>query len=224
MNEFDIKAAYWDQNPMHRDRSVAIVKELLRQVPVRKEMTAMEFGAGTGIASFLLKDHLKEITMLDSSPEMVKVMYEKVKAADARNLKPLLFDLEKEEWTGNKFDLLITQMVLHHVTDLDNIFSKFYKIINPYGYLAIADLYTEDGSFHGEGFTGYKGFVTDELAERLRKHGFGNVSSRKCFVINKKISETESRQFDVFLLVAIPRTRNIKGILQILINKLLINH
>ncbi len=43
-----LKAAGWDQNPMHWDRSVAIVKELLKQVPVRKEMTAMEFGAGTG--------------------------------------------------------------------------------------------------------------------------------------------------------------------------------
>ncbi len=86
MNEFDIKAAGWDQNPMHWDRSVAIVKELLKQVPVRKEMTAMEFGAGTGITSFLLKDHLKEITMVDSSAEMVKVMNEKVKVS--RYTKP----------------------------------------------------------------------------------------------------------------------------------------
>ena len=202
MNEFDIKAAGWDQNPIHRERSVAIVKELLRQVPVRKEMTAMEFGAGTGITSFLLKDHLKEITMLDSSVEMVKVMKEKVKAANTNNLKPLLFDLEKEEWSGNRFDLIITQMVLHHVIDLDNIFSKFYKIINPGGYLAIADLYPEDGSFHGEGFTGHKGFDINTLADWLREQGFGNISGRKCFVINKKISDTESRQFDVFLLIA----------------------
>jgi len=202
MNEFDIKAAGWDQNPMHWDRSVAIVKELLRQVPVRKEMTAMEFGAGTGITSFLLKDHIKEVTMVDSSAGMVKIMKDKVKAANTKNLKPLLFDLEKEEWTGKKFDLLITQMVLHHVIDLDNIFQKFSMIINPGGYLAIADLYPEDGSFHGEGFTGHKGFDINILADRIREQGFGNISGRKCFVINKKISETESRQFDVFLLIA----------------------
>jgi len=202
MNEFDIKAAGWDQNPMHWDRSAAIVKELLKQVPVRKEMTAMEFGAGTGITSFLLKDHLNEITMLDSSSEMVKIMQEKVKAGNIKNLKPLLFDLEKEEWTGNKFDLLITQMVLHHVTDLDNIFLKFYKVINPGGYLAIADLYIEDGSFHGEGFTGHKGFDIDTLANRLRNHGFGNISARKCFEINKEISEGVFRKFGVFLLIA----------------------
>lgn len=202
MNEFDIKAAGWDLNPMHWDRSVAIVKELLMQVPVNKNMTALEFGAGTGITSFLLKDHLKEITMLDSSAEMVKVMHEKVKAADTQNLKPLLFDLEEEEWTGEKFDLLITQMVLHHVVDLGNIFSKFYKIINPGGYLAIADLCPEDGSFHGEGFTGHKGFDIDTLADRLRNHGFGNISARKCFEIKKEISKGGFRKFEVFLLIA----------------------
>jgi len=202
MNEFDLKAAGWDQNPMHWDRSAAIVKELLKQVPVSKKMTALEYGAGTGITSFLLKDNFREITMMDSSPEMVKVMKEKIKVTSSQNLKPLLFNLEKEEWKGDFFNLLITQMVLHHVIDIDNIFRKFYEIINPGGYLAIADLYPEDGSFHGEGFEGHKGFDTNILANKLREYGFGNIFSRKCFVINKKISENDMREFEVFLLVA----------------------
>jgi 2-polyprenyl-3-methyl-5-hydroxy-6-metoxy-1,4-benzoquinol methylase len=92
-------------------------------------------------------------------------------------------------------------MVLHHVNDIDNIFRKFYQMINPGGYLAIADLYPEDGSFHGEGFEGHKGFDTNIMADKLRGYGFGNISARKCFEINKKISEKESRQFDVFLLI-----------------------
>jgi tRNA (cmo5U34)-methyltransferase len=202
MNEFDLKASEWDKNPMHWDRSVAIVNELLKQVPVSKAMTALEYGAGTGITSFLLKDHLKEITMMDSSTEMIKIINEKIAGTYVKNLKALFFDLEKEEWTGEKFDLLITQMVLHHVLDLDNLFRKFYNIINSGGYLAIADLYAEDGSFHGDGFTGHRGFDTHVLADRLREQGFGNIYSKKCFVINKKISESESRQFPVFLLIA----------------------
>ena len=210
MNEFDLKAAGWDQNPMHWDRSAAIVKELLKQVPVRKEMTALEYGAGTGITSFLLKDHFREITMMDSSSEMVKVMQEKIKVTNSQNLKPLLFNLEKEEWKGESFNLLITQMVLHHVNDLDNIYRKFYEMIKPCGYLAIADLYPEDGSFHGEGFEGHNGFDTNILADKLRRHGFGNISSRKCFEINKKIAETNHGNL-MYFCCSIPRTRNIKG-------------
>lgn len=202
MNEFDIKAADWDNNPMHWERSRAIVNGILKQLPLSKDMTALEYGAGTGITSFLLKDHMKEITMMDNSAEMVRVMDEKIRAAETKNLKAIFFDLETKEWTGKKFDLLITQMVLHHVDDIDNIFRKFYNIIAPEGYLAIADLYTENGSFHGEGFTGHRGFETEALSDSLKKHGFRNISSVKCFVINKKISETESRQFDIFLLTA----------------------
>jgi hypothetical protein len=34
MNEFDIKAAEWDTNPMHWDRSEAIAKEILNRIPL----------------------------------------------------------------------------------------------------------------------------------------------------------------------------------------------
>lgn len=202
MNEFDIKAAGWDQNKMHWDRSAAIVSQLLSQVHVTGEMTALEFGAGSGITSFLLKDHLKEIVMIDSSPGMVKVMNEKVSVSGTSNLKPVLFDLEKDEWTGAKFNLIITQMVLHHVKNLDLILEQFYHILLPGGYLAIADLYPEDGSFHGEGFTGHRGFDTSELADRLRNHGFANVSAGKCFTIKKETDSPIKADYDVFLMIA----------------------
>jgi 2-polyprenyl-3-methyl-5-hydroxy-6-metoxy-1,4-benzoquinol methylase len=202
MSEFDVKAAGWDQNPMHWDRSLAIANEIKKNIPLNKKMTALEYGAGTGIASFLLKDHLKEITMMDNSAEMVRIMNEKIISSDAGNLKTLFFDLEKDKWNGNRFDLIVTQMVLHHVADIGSIITKFNNLLNPGGFLAIADLYPEDGTFHGEGFTGHKGFNTNELADLIRNKGFTNVTCRKCFVINKKINDSETRQFDVFLMIS----------------------
>lgn len=206
MSEFDLKAAGWDQNPMHWDRSLAIANEIKKIIPLNKEMTALEYGAGTGIASFLLKDHLKEITMMDNSAEMVRIMNEKIISSDAGNLKTLFFDLEKDQWNGNRFDLIVTQMVLHHVADIGSIITKFNNLLKPGGFLAIADLYPEDGTFHGEGFTGHKGFNTDELAVLIRNKGFTNVTCRKCFVINKRINDSETRQFDVFLMIS--KSRN----------------
>ena len=203
MNEFDIKAAGWDLNPMHWDRSVAIANEIKKLIPLKKkQMVALEYGAGTGIASFLLKDYLKEITLMDSSSEMMRVMNDKIKTTKVKNLKTLNFDLEHEDYKGGKFDLIFTQMVLHHVTDIENIIKKFYNLLNPGGPLAIADLYPEDGSFHGEDFTGHKGFDPAELSKLLLKPGFLNISHRKCYVINRKISNTETKHFDVFLLIA----------------------
>ena len=201
MNEFDTKAAAWDSNSMHHDRSAAIVDKLLNQIPFDRSMTALEYGAGTGLASFLLKDHLKEITMMDSSPEMVRIMKEKVETTGSNNLKALLFDLEKVDLDESEFDLVFTQMVLHHVSDIKNIIRKFCNILKPGGFLAIADLYPEDGSFHGEDFLGHKGFDPCELSALVNSLGFENTGVGKCFVIKKKISELETRQFDVFLLI-----------------------
>jgi tRNA (cmo5U34)-methyltransferase len=202
INEFDIKAAEWDQNPIIWERAKAIANEIKRLIPLKKQMTALEFGAGTGVTSFILKDSLKEITLMDNSSEMVKVMNSKIKTSRVKNLKTLYFNLEEVELKNAKFDFIFNQMVLHHITDIEDIITKFYNLLNPGGFLAIADLYTEDGSFHGDGFTGHKGFDIEILSNQIRKQGFTNISHQKCFVINKEISDTEKKEFDVFLLIA----------------------
>ena len=201
-NEFDLKASDWDENPVHHARSEAIAKEMTRLLPLKQGISALEFGAGTGILSFLLKDRINEIILMDNSAEMVNVTNRKIKAAGIKNLKPIVFDLEHEIYTGKSFDLIFTQMVLHHVNDIEKLFDNFYKILNPDGFLVIADLYTEDGSFHGEGFSGHKGFNIEELTLTLNKCNFQVTTTEQCFVINKKISEKVTNQYPVFLLIA----------------------
>jgi tRNA (cmo5U34)-methyltransferase len=202
MNEFDLKAAEWDQNPIVWDRADAIANEIKRLIPLKKQMTALEFGAGTGVTSFILRGFLKEITLMDNSLEMIKVMNNKIKASGAENLKTLNFNLEESDLKDKKFDFIFNQMVLHHISDIENIFRKFYNLLNPGGFLAIADLYTEDGSFHGEGFSGHNGFDIEKLSASIGKQGFTDISHRKCYTINKKISETITKPFDVFLIIA----------------------
>lgn len=202
MSEFDIKAADWDNNPMHLERSEAIVKEIRKRIPLNSKMTAMEYGAGTGIASFLLCDSLKEITLMDNSSEMVRIMKEKIESSGVRNLKVLNFDLEHNDYKAGKFDLIFTQMVLHHVADIGEIFNKFSRLLNSGGFLAIADLYSEDGSFHGEGFTGHNGFDPESFSDFLRYNNYSNITHGPCFVIERKISDNEAKRYEVFLLTA----------------------
>jgi ubiquinone/menaquinone biosynthesis C-methylase UbiE len=151
----------------------------------------------------LLKDYLKAITLMDNSIEMIKVIKKKIKASEATNLTGLNFDLENTDYSAEKFDLIFTQMVLHHVADIQNVLLRFSKLLNPGGYLAIADLYPEDGSFHGADFTGHKGFNVEILSDQIKKLGFKDVSHQQCYVINKKISDTESKPFAVFLMIAL---------------------
>lgn len=203
MNEFDLKAAEWDKQQMHRERAEAVAAEIVRQIPLDETMTAMEFGAGTGLLSFMLKDRLKEITLIDNSEGMVKVLNEKLVSARADSLKAVKADIEHEDPQLGTFDLIYTLMVLHHVGDVETVVKKFHDMLNPGGYLAIADLYREDGSFHGDGFHGHKGFDPAALAEMLEKNGFSGIKHKKVYEIDKKISENRSKSFDIFLMTAI---------------------
>jgi 2-polyprenyl-3-methyl-5-hydroxy-6-metoxy-1,4-benzoquinol methylase len=202
MNEFDTKAANWDSNPMHVERARSVSEAIREMVPVTRQFRALEFGAGTGITSFFLKDDLGEITLMDSSREMLRVADEKIRASGSDNLRTLFHDLSGKQYTEDRFDLIFCQMVLHHIPDVEDIILKFHSLLNPGGYLAIADLYPEDGSFHGEGFDGHKGFDPEELSVRLTRAGFEDTNYMKCFTINKKTADESLKPFDLFLLVA----------------------
>lgn len=201
MSEFDSRAGSWDDNPVHWKRSEAIAKSILKIIPVHSKMNALEYGAGTGILSFLLANDFSEITMMDNSAEMVRMMNEKLVISKISNLKALLFDLEHSDYAAGKFDCIFTQMVLHHVSDVSLLLGKFNQLLNPGGYLAIADLYAEDGSFHGPGFEGHNGFDVVELQKEVEKTGLKHITTEQCFTVKKSI-DGEIREFPVFLMVA----------------------
>ncbi|HLN20656.1 MAG TPA: class I SAM-dependent methyltransferase [Bacteroidales bacterium] len=199
MSEFDKKAAEWDNNPMHTERSRVIAESIKKDIPLNRQMSALEFGAGTGTTSFFLANDIGEITMVDNSPEMVKRTKEKIILSGLKNLKVIEFDLVNNNFNGG-FDLIFTQMVLHHIPDIRDIILKFHDLLNNDGYLAIADLYSEDGSFHGAGFEGHNGFDPGELAGIIRTSGFKDISYSKCFTVQKDIAGQGKKQFDVFIL------------------------
>jgi tRNA (cmo5U34)-methyltransferase len=196
MINFDDRARDWDKDKMHMDRSVAIASALEKMIPINK-MKALEYGAGTGILSFLLKDRFSEITLMDSSKEMIKVCVEKSEYYKTNHIKSVWHDLEQNDYS-EKFDIIYNQMVLHHVINVESILNKFYSLLNPGGYLALADLYPEDGSFHGPDVKVHLGFDPEKLAEILKQLRFKDIEYRTCFEIKRE----PGKIFPVFLLVS----------------------
>jgi tRNA (cmo5U34)-methyltransferase len=201
MSEFDSKASTWDENPMHLDRSSKVAIKMQEILPLQKRMRALEYGAGTGILSFLLHEQLDEITMMDNSVEMVRVMNQKVSDRKVSNLLPICFNLETST-SDVKYDLVFNQMVLHHISNVEAIFEKFFDMILPGGFLAIADLYTEDGSFHSDGFEGHLGFDPEKLKEKLLGTGFLQVKFEQCYSVERKNPDGSIKSYPIFLLIA----------------------
>lgn len=201
MSEFDSRASSWDENPMHLDRSIHVARKMEEMIPLTGQMSALEYGAGTGILSFLLSDRLAEITMMDNSSEMVRVMNEKVLARNKSNLLPVFFNLE-QAISDIKFDLIFNQMVLHHIHDISTLFNRFGDMLVSGGYLAIADLYPEDGSFHGGNFDGHFGFEPMALKEQLIHAGFENVRHEHCYTVERRQPDGSTKTYPIFLLTA----------------------
>ncbi len=197
MSEFDSRAREWDKDKIHQERSEAIAAGLERMIPFHPQMSAMEYGAGTGLLGFLLRDKFAEITLMDSSREMIEVCNEKVEHFKTSHVKPVWFDLVHNDY-DSKFDVIFNQMVLHHVTDIDFIFEKFYSMLRVDGYLAIADLFPEDGSFHGPEVKVHWGFDPAELVLKLKSHGFKTARFEQGFNMKRE----SGRIYPIFLLVA----------------------
>ncbi len=200
MSEFDAKARDWDKNQRYIDRSEAVAKVLLQMIPVHATMKAMEYGSGTALLSFALKDQFSEITLMDNSREMTLVTEEKIADQTIQNMKPLFFDLERQDYPES-FDIIYNQMVMHHISDIDAMLLKFYNLLNMGGYLAIADLYAEDGSFHGEKFKGHRGFDANELASQLKVIGFQDVKFQQSYAITKTDDDGTVKEYPIFLLI-----------------------
>ena len=90
-------------------------------------------------------------------------------------------------------------MTLHHIPDTAKILGSFHALLNPGGYLCIADLDQEDGSFHSSDstFDGHNGFARHDLRHQLLAAGFGEAKFSTCFEMVK-----DRRTYPLFLAVA----------------------
>jgi hypothetical protein len=93
-------------------------------------------------------------------------------------------------------------MVLHHIHDFKRALAGFCNLLVPNGYLLVADLDKEDGTFHTDGTTDvHLGFDRVQLQAIVENTGFGNVTFSTAYEIKKQIGNKE-KVFPVFLMVA----------------------
>ena len=183
MNEFDIKALTWDNNPLFVERSKHIADKIREHVPLNKEMEGFEYGCGTGLISFNLLPYLKTITLADSSDGMLEVLKQKIQKNNIISMNVLKTDLMVNEIPEKKFDIIYTALTLHHITDIETILKRFYTMLKKSAFLCIADLDEEDGSFHGPDFTGHKGFNREAMKKLFKETGFKNIKVDTCYTI-----------------------------------------
>jgi ubiquinone/menaquinone biosynthesis C-methylase UbiE len=199
---FDDEAKDWDNDPKKTERAIVFAKEIIDYIKPDKTLDALEFGCGTGLLSFQLKDYFKTITLADNSEGMIKVLVDKIVKEGVDNFKPLHIESLESDLKINEYDVIYTLMTLHHIPDVNNIVNVFNSILKSGGYLCIADLVKEDGSFHSDHdtFDGHNGFDRNELKDILSNNDFNVEYYNICFEIVKEF-DAKIKKYPLFLMI-----------------------
>jgi len=201
MVNFDGKARQWDSNPEFVERGRKTAAAIGARVALTQKMRALDVGCGTGLLSLPLAGYLGHITCIDTSAGMLEVLAEKIAVQGISNLTPKRHDLAADDMPQAGFDVIMSSMTLHHIVDTDAILAKFAAHLKPGGWLCVADLDHEDGSFHGADVPVHHGFEREALAERARRAGFTEVQFETIFSIRKEQNDGP-HDYGVFLLSA----------------------
>ena len=196
MSHFDKRAEGWDSGDIRVNGAKTIADSINAKITLKDNMDIMDFGVGTGLLGFEIATRVKKVYGVDTSTQMLEKL--KDKNSSELNIEAINQDIVKEPLTQT-FDGLVSSMTLHHVEDLKAFFDVIYNNINEDGFIAIADLESEDGTFHSDNAGVFHfGFDNKELCDIVENSGFKDVKLENINTINKP-----HRDFGVFLLTAV---------------------
>lgn len=196
--DFDAAAAAWDEEPRRVKLAGEIADAICKNLPLSAEWDALDFGCGTGLVTLQLAPRLGSIVGLDSSQGMLERLNRKIQELKYINVRTEQCDLEKGALPSGKFHLITSAMTLHHIPDIVPVLKSLRVLLNPGGWIALADLESEDGSFHDDQ-TGvfHNGFSVGELSDMLDKAGYYSISISTATQVLKN-----DTSFPVFLATA----------------------
>jgi predicted TPR repeat methyltransferase len=192
---FKERASDWDKGSIRVDGAKVIADSIQKKVKLSSDMKIMDFGVGTGLLGFEIAKVVEKVVGVDTSHNMLLKLQEK--NTNELSIEPLHQDIVKNP-IDEKFHGIISSMTLHHVEDLKLFFETIYKNLHDNGFIAIADLQSEDGTFHSDNTGVYHfGFDKNELCDVVKSCGFKNIEFENINTINKP-----HKDFGVFLLSA----------------------
>lgn len=198
MATFDERAREWD-TPERVIRAAAVADAIRNAVELSSTDRLIDVGAGTGLLGLALADDVGEVVLSDPSSGMIEVASEKIAALDLPAVRAIHLDLLVDEAPAERFDVAVSSLVLHHLRDTRAALAAIRELLVPGGRLALADLDTEDGSFHTAEAEGifHLGFDRDAVAGLARGVGFTDVATRTATIID---DGEDGRTYPVFLL------------------------
>jgi predicted TPR repeat methyltransferase len=196
MVSFDAKAATWDDEPRRRALAQAIVAAIRRHAPARPDQRTLDLGCGTGLVGLPLVADGGSLRGIDLAPAMIARVLAKAQAAGLDRVEAEVRDLVSSPLPAASVDLAVSAMAFHHLADPPAMLASLAGCLAPGGLLAVADLESEDGSFHDEPVP-HRGFDPAAFAALMVAAGLEAVACERVHLLEKS-----GRSYPVFLAVA----------------------
>ena len=138
--DFDQDAALWDEKPARIKMVKDVAAAISRQIALNPDMDVMDFGCGTGLLTSRIQPLVHSVTGVDSSRGMLDVLNRKIAGLKLHNVKTVFADPDRGDALTGQYDVVLSNMTLHHIREIKPLFAQFHKVIRQAGYLCIADL------------------------------------------------------------------------------------
>lgn len=193
---FNEAAATWDKGDMRQMIARTVFQTIVSRISLLSNMKILDFGCGTGLLSFQVAQMVHNVTGVDLSEKMLEQLV--MKNSESLCVKGLYRDILSEP-LEDRFHGIVSSMAMHHVEDTSGLLKSFYGHLRKGGFIAIADLDAEDGTFHTHGNEGvhHFGFEREPLRILAENAGFSNVRFHHVHTIDKS-----ERSYPIFLLTA----------------------
>jgi SAM-dependent methyltransferase len=209
---FNQEALSWDTRPFVREASEEAEKAISAKSKALnwKPKQVLEIGCGTGIMSFLIAPHVERVVAIDAAEGMIDVLKQKLQKDDApKNILPIAVLLEDPEDPNlppakesqpkgprQKFDLITSHLVLHHIPDLKGVLDTMLGCLAPGGRIMLTDFEDfgpEAKRFHARSkLDGVErhGINAKMMEGLLKEVGFVNTSVKPEWTMTKTIEKT----------------------------------
>ncbi|MFY9142025.1 class I SAM-dependent DNA methyltransferase [Sulfuricurvum sp.] len=197
---FNRVAEEWDKGDTRQNIAHSVFQTITSRITLLNTMSIMDFGAGTGLLSFKIAPMVKQVVGVDLSEKMLEQI--ETKNSSKVQVQPLCRDIMSSP-LEEKFHGIVSSMAMHHVENTTALFETFHAHLKRDGFIAIADLEAEDGSFHSHGNEGvhHFGFERTALREIIEKAGFEHVRFHHAYTIEKEV-----KNYPVFVVTATKRS------------------
>ena len=198
---FDKDAASWDENPARVKLAQDVAHAISNQIVLTPRMRVMDFGCGTGLLTLQMQPLVNAITAVDSSKGMLDMLRAKLAKLKLTNVSATLIDPDNYNTMAGCYDLVVSNMTLHHIREIKPLMAQFHKITASAGHLCITDLDLDEGQFHHDN-TGvfHFGFSRPALRRTFAEAGFEDIQDTKAAEVVKPAKNGEMWRFIVFLM------------------------